>query len=297
MQDFLTDIQREPHASVHAVIGNTFGCDKFYPMLEKGLIEDIASMQNLCRVWSYYMKDLYRGNYLSPKTNCDNTDFDNDPNANDCGYVCNYSHSVNLTLAVKELVSKYISRGGVKTINDDQIRAWEEFICTGDGYKILVGTHMESVSSADPSFWPIHPTQERLLHVHMISQNFVSYSWPEYGANSYICDNAACVSESDNNDSNDNSKGYYKVCCYGHFGSSQLLDHINGDADQYIGDTNNAIIESSNANSDEYTMPYIYDSFAWTHCKSVGVDLDATIEDTYNSKVAAIASATAKKQQ
>lgn len=43
--------------------------------------------------------------------------------------------------------------------------AWKDFICTGDGYKVFGGDHLESASPADPSFWVIHPALERMLQV------------------------------------------------------------------------------------------------------------------------------------
>ena len=47
----------------------------------------------------------------------------------------------------------------------DDMEAWVEFVCDGDGYKVFAGDHLESASAADPSFWPIHPTLDRLLQV------------------------------------------------------------------------------------------------------------------------------------
>jgi hypothetical protein len=46
--------------------------------------------------------------------------------------------------------------------------AWTDFICNGDASKIFSGDHLESASPADPSFWVIHPTLERLFLAKLI---------------------------------------------------------------------------------------------------------------------------------
>lgn len=271
---FVDAIQKGPHASVHASLGNVFGCDTLVPMLELGLLNEGNALMNLCGQWSYYMKDLYRDNYLKPKVGCTTDDFDSNPNNIQCGYECDSSQNANTTAAIKEL----LSRGFVPdTLTDDDWETWREFVCTGDGYKIIVGTHMESASSSDPSFWPVHPTQERLLHARIMSTGAETFDWADDPVNDYVCDNAQCyVSEK-------GTKDYHDVCCYGHFVYDQLLDFVSANASAYYGPTNYEIMLATNPILSEYSMPYIYDNFFYAHCADVGVD--DLLEDLFEKSI------------
>lgn len=53
----------------------------------------------------------------------------------------------------------------------------------------LPGDHIESASPADPSFWVIHPTLERLLHAKLLSGGFADESWAVDQTNDFVCSN------------------------------------------------------------------------------------------------------------
>ncbi len=70
-----------------------------------------------------------------------------------------------------------------------------------------VGSHMDSSSASDPSFWLVHPSQERLLHATMLATR-VSFGssdggdndddadhWPLDAVSEYVCDTAICYDE------------------------------------------------------------------------------------------------------
>lgn len=57
------------------------------------------------------------------------------------------------------------------------------------------------------SFWPIHPTQERLLHARLLSGGFDDFEWPTDPLNDYICDKSQCFE--------DGTKDSFDECCYG----------------------------------------------------------------------------------
>lgn len=120
---------------------------------------------------------------------------------------------------------------------------WREFVCNGDGAKIFVGDHVESASPADPSFWPIHPTLERLLQAKYMSGGFNDNSWPTDSVNEYVCDKANCYEEIDGEQVVD----YYDACCYGHYETDQLLDFVNADKTSGYGLTNKQVLISEHS--------------------------------------------------
>ena len=62
-----------------------------------------------------------------------------------------------------------------------------------DGKYVLSGDHIESASPADPSFWVIHPTLERLLHARLLAGGFSDESWATDAKNQFVCNYAKCV--------------------------------------------------------------------------------------------------------
>jgi len=135
------------------------------------------------------------------------------------------------------------------------------YICNGDCAKIFAGDHLESASPADPTFWVIHPTLERLLHAKLMAGGFKSESWATDVKNDYVCDKPSCY------DVINDEFGYHDYCCYGHFEDSQLLNAITGDRFTFVGETNADILKATDPRRKDYSMPYIYDKFTWDHCK------------------------------
>jgi hypothetical protein len=143
---------------------------------------------------------------------------------------------------------------------------WRDFICEGDGHKVFVGDHLESASPADPSFWPIHPTLERMFHAKLMAGGMESYEWPTDAVNDYVCDKSMCY------ESDEGTKDYFEDCCYGHYENDQLLDFVNADKSQGYGLTNKQVLEDSDPSSDDYAVNYIYNDFTWSHCD--GIDFE-----------------------
>ena len=264
--DFLATAPYGSHASTHGVIGSVFGCDKMSSMRSTGIIEDDESQLSLCKSWGFYMKELYRGNYITSSDDCSVTSLDEEGIS--CSFECNASQLDDMIDALKfTLPSQYMKKG----MSTDDWITWRDFVCDGDGWRIFVGDHLESASPSDPSFWPIHPTQERLMQVKFMTGSFGSTKvWPSDAINDYVCDKASCYSAAENR------ADYYDDCCYGHYEYDQLLDFTTGDRSNYVGPTNHKIVSDSDPTSMMYSMTYIYDDFDWDHCEE---DFDALIEN------------------
>eukprot|EP01035_Chromulina_nebulosa_P019559 gene19559-25459_t len=245
----LDTIQKDPHASVHSVIGNTYGCDKFEELRTLGLIinDDIAHIEESTEIEADSSSSISRS--ISPR--------DNDV----CGYVCNADTHSKLPAFLQSMVNKkYVP----SELTNDDWNLMRDFVCSGGASQVFIGTHMESASSADPSFWPVHPTQERLLQAKFIANNIKleDMVWPASTSEGYICETPNCFIE----EYNSNEKGYYEECCYGHYQNDQLLNFVTGDPNSYFGETNHEVLLATNPLLDSYSMNYVYDEFDWSHC-------------------------------
>jgi len=270
MPDFMDFLETAPygsHASTHGVIGAVFGCDKMDPLLAAGIIKDADSQLAICKKWGFYLKELYRANYISPNTGCTATSMAEEDIS--CGFTCNADYYSGMVAELKTVISSSY----VNDLSTEDWETWRDFICTGDGYKIFVGDHLESASPSDPSFWPIHPTQERLLQLKYMMGAFSSYEWPTDAVNDYVCDKPKCY------DADYGAKDYYTSCCYGHYENDQLLDFEAGDKTVGFGPTNAEILAGTNPTLSDYSMTYVYDDFDWSHCEE---DFPSYIESMYD---------------
>lgn len=292
LSDFLKQVPYDAHASTHGVLGGVYGCDAFDPLLELGYINDEAGKLNLCKNWIFYLKEFYRDNILTPNSNCtslnSNGEYSSAYDDQKCGFTCvpDMLNILNLQLERSVLNSDYDCVPTVDEMPDEGWVAWREFICEGDGYKVFGGDHLESASPADPSFWPIHPTLERLLQVRLMAGGFESMEWATDPVNDYVCNKATCFDTfyADNDDTR-SGFGSWENCCYGHFIDDQILDAPNGDRFTAVGPTNREIMEWTDPTSESYGMPYIYDSFTWDHCVDQGYDFDQLLSDLYYGNV------------
>ena len=266
--DFLDEIQKGSHAPIHSALGGTFGCDVLDAIGTQ--LSSSSTQLRLCHMWSFYMKDLYRSQFLEPSVGCSNDAFDGSPNAISCPYVCNVSTKTDADF-VETLKDKMGGQGYF--VDGVDWMSIYNFICEGDAHKIVVGAHSDSSSASDPSFWPVHPTQERLLQAYMIATQTDTWDWPEDALTDYVCGTTRCIL------SGETEKTYDSECCYGHYEYDQMLDYENADENGRIGSTNHEILVSTNPVSDVYSMPYVYDGFSWSHC----ADVDAAIMRLYRS--------------
>ena len=70
--EFMSEAEDGPHASTHGSIGGLFGCDALEELLEKDLILDFDSLKSICSHWAFYMKEMYRGDFIMSRSsgNC-----------------------------------------------------------------------------------------------------------------------------------------------------------------------------------------------------------------------------------
>ena len=293
--DFLHQVPYAAHASSHGVIGGVFGCDAMDSLREAGYINGVEGQLNLCKNWIFYLKEFYRSAVLLPSSGCVAEDSGGDySTAYDdlsCDYICDNSRMSILFLMLQHSVlnSDYDCVPEYGVMPDEGWKAWKDFICGGDGSKVFGGDHLESASPADPSFWPIHPTLERLLQVKYMTGGFTSDEWPSDSSTEYVCNKATCYEE------DEGDFGQWSSCCYGHYQDDQMLDAPNNDRYSFVGPTNREVHDGTNPTSSDYSMPYIYDGFSWSHCLESGYDFDDLIVELYNNGTFNVSSSNSEK--
>ena len=110
------------------------------------------------------------------------------------------------------------------------------------------GEHAGAESPLDVSFWPMHPTLDRLLQYKRLVNDFEDTTWEKTS----LCKYAATSP------------------CLGHREDdlTAFKTHVQRDADgafslAYL--TNRELVNMTDPRR-HYAMTYIYDSFAWDHC-------------------------------
>jgi hypothetical protein len=253
MMDFSYNSAFDSHATTHSMIGGVYGCELMKPLLSQGYINNEEDLKQICSKWVFNLKEFYRYNFITPNKAC-SVDPD-DVNSASCGFTCIDEGSA-FEANIRQKLGTHIPQD----ISDEGIAAWKDFICRGDGYRIFAGDHLESASPADPSFWVIHPTLERLYQAKLMSGGFATTAWPSDAKQSFVCEKSRCFS------SDVRSVGYHEDCCYGHYEDDQLFDAEKGSRAEKIGYTNSEMAVIGDPTSTSYALPYVYDSFVWSHC-------------------------------
>ena len=127
-----------PHGNVHILTGGAYGCDMFRPLKIRGFILDEYSLQKVCISWSaVIMKTAYRYHYVTPQKNCKvNSE---DVNLSECKYECTESKKDDLFTFISSLAGSPDDPGflNLDVTKDGAREAWLEFICGGNGGKVL----------------------------------------------------------------------------------------------------------------------------------------------------------------
>ncbi|CAM9642571.1 unnamed protein product [Ascophyllum nodosum] len=151
-------------------------------------------------------------------------------------------------------------------------------ICDG---VVNYGEHGQSSSTLDPSFWPTHPTMDRLWQFSVLTESVTDFNWPDKNL-TFILDNGESYTQV--------TSSYYEEC-FGHRGMDVfpygLLDDDGDDFEVWtgirgsgVGNTlsNREVLAAFDPRFN--SMNYIYDTFKWTHCEQDGVYMDDAWGDT-----------------
>lgn len=120
-----------------------------------------------------------------------------------------------------------------------------EYLRTVCSAGILVGDHLEASSAYDISFWPIHPTIDRLWQWKKLKGMFSDETWPS------------------------TSFSIYGDSCAGHREDDiipipDLVPGLPGNL------TNGELYGLMDPSAD--TLDFVFDTFEWKHCTDYGID-------------------------
>jgi len=255
---FFYQANNDPHASAHGAIAAVYGCDAMDEMRTGGYIKSADSQVEICSQWGFYLKDMYRLNYLWMQSDCTADTLDME--GIQCGFTCNPEYYDEMP---DYIASLFNSKWLPTNMGNQGWLAWRDFVCTGNGYRVFYGDHLDpSASPSDPSFWSIHPMQERLLHIKYMTGGFSDDTWPSDSKHDYVCTLAQCYEASDD------TYAYHEDCCYGHYETDQLMDWTTGNTNKGFGPTNKQTLKDTDPSSKNYAVEYIYDNFDFSHCLS-----------------------------
>ena len=276
LSEFNSNAPFDPHATTHGMIGAQFGCDKMVPLYEQGAFSTLDDMMSQCLFWNFHMKEWYRSGLIerADEDDCsvDSTTYE----GISCGVKCPDDEDAKTALLA--YIKKIVMLSNVpKSFKDWSI--FYDFLCDGDAWRIFAGDHLEAASPADPSFWPIHPNQERLLQLKLMTGGFDDGSWPTDIAS--VCDKSNCYEGTYGLSADYNDRGNFTECCIGHYEDDRLLDFETGDLYSGAGLTNREVYTYTDPRSAAYNMTYIYDDFSWDHCADTK-DFSALIVELYD---------------
>eukprot|EP01035_Chromulina_nebulosa_P020764 gene20764-26924_t len=265
LSDYLNGIELGAHGNAHFVTGGVFGCDVLEPLVDEGVFSSIDASYGFCQIWVLRTKFWYRDYVVTMRDDCyvEGDDYTDHNNFN-CGLICD--DSTEGKEAVYEVL-KTDAKFYLAKASDEQLEILRQFICDGNMHKIITGDQFISSSAADPAFWPIHPTLERLYHAKLMTSGFSGTTYPD----SYkSCSYPECY------DYITGEYGYHDSCCDGHYSYGQLFDYTAVSRTQFIGLTNKEFLSATDPTSTKYSMNYVYDNFQWTHCADYA-DIDGLL--------------------
>ncbi|KAJ8600603.1 hypothetical protein CTAYLR_010048 [Chrysophaeum taylorii] len=255
-----------PHGPVHFMIGGYTHCGdlkKRFPALDpeypnkNGEVVDARNKSMILGVLKQmsvvFPKTLWRTNLVEYPRYCSD-----DTPQEECHMICYRPASDEgfrefaTTSGASNLFGRWID-----DIPDDLKGQFLEMICTTPW---TPGEQLEAASPIDPSFWPIHPTMDRLLAWKRIVQPFREPAWQNVSGETVYC-------ASSSSSSSQNCEGHHpwdltyfettttkKSSVGGTFATARL--------------TNAELYEA--ADPFDYKLPFVYDSFAWKHCDEEG---------------------------
>jgi len=248
--DYISKMPGWPHGTVHGVLGGTINYDGALDKLEGILLQ--KDMEQIRLRSPHIPKDMWRRGITECPEYCAA-----DTPMEDCKCTCpqekmdalDKDNSVFTFYLASALNSRMLDSYKHETLVEGI-----KVICNAG---FVMGDQEESASPADPIFWPIHPTVERLYQWKLLSGGFEDSSWPD-------------------EEGNYNSPIYFGSSqrCAGHNPMDRLPWSIILDGKDTPTNYLNMEMMSFIDASGDYQLPYVYDNFEWNHCVEQGYNFD-----------------------
>jgi hypothetical protein len=244
------------HGGVHRMIGGSNGdCDQWRDLQDVLGPKRVKNMQEYS---TFLGRFTYRKSYCSMplKSDCIGTAGGNG-DSNTCIMDCAGCDDGFTKSELENLASMFSSFDDAsKTQKEIMVR---EVFCED---KIILGDHIESSSASDVSFWPIHPTLERLLIYKQLVNPLTDYTWD--GGLYYPFWSSLCMWGLDFN-TECTGHGQYDVTV----GRTTVFDEDIGDfTPKYI---NNWDLVQLWLPRNTWKLSYVYETFDYKHCEKDGI--------------------------
>uniref|UniRef100_A0A7S2W3X4 Tyrosinase copper-binding domain-containing protein n=1 Tax=Rhizochromulina marina TaxID=1034831 RepID=A0A7S2W3X4_9STRA len=243
--DFSWEAGYLPHGPVHSWTGGVGGgCDDLEDKL--GTYLGTKNVDMLKTIMFAMLKNFWRYEYTEMPSFC------SVDSEEDCKVRCNSKREDIMTGLVLGTLSKSLPfKYNIPT--EDETSVAKIIACDSPYWP---GDHLEAASPAEASFWPIHPTLERLVHYKLLYRPFTDMEWiHESTSDAHVC---ARWSSTD---------------CHGHNPEDLTfwpIVHLGVDGSFRDANVKNVELRGM-ADMDNYRLPYIYDHFRWEHCEEDGV--------------------------
>lgn len=264
---------QHPHGGVHAWLGGVLDCEEMHNDYVKWVGEDLALQ--LAYYGFIHRKYLYRSGIFkcSEPADADLT-AQQLMESGQCGCLDYDLENGDDYLQISEVLGLRETLGD---FDDNTHRRVIHTICTRT---LSEGDHLQSSSSLDPSFWPTHPTMERLWMFKRLTGTLTDLTWPDTDIKFHT--------------SNGTTESWrlslWEEDCNGHRGSDVFPFDLTDAGSSFKVQTGiRGFEEGGNSISNRdlvklldpriNSMNYIYDNFEWKHCEADGINLD----DTWNS--------------
>ena len=174
----------------------------------------------------------------------------------DCSFKCVFNDEGTMISAVETMLDMY--EIPYAHLTDHELKeVAEEMYCN---HKYWPGDHLEAASPAEASFWPIHPTLDRLLQYKEAVEPFTGKEW----AGDDDTETEVCTTGGSNcKGHNQYDLTFWKMSTKD--SSTGLYNH-NYHSNEEV---------RVSLNQDTYAMSYVYDDFKWEHCAEEGYDFSS----------------------
>lgn len=266
--DWIWDAGYAPHGPVHYYVGGYGNCgdleDAFSEIGGDGAVESFARLMVLLpkQMWRAYLTESPTCSVDTPQAECHMKCVDSldEPKAVDA--LLKYMAEAAAGLAGTGIP---VSFEWLQTLDETRAAALARLFCSTP---FTPGEQLEAASPADVSFWPIHPTVERLLQYKRLVSDFASTNWadPDPRAITWYCQEGITVEAAWAHNMSDGCEGHHAV------DSTLFPSRVRGADGASFSSTYLSNAELLDAVSPAtYRMAYVYDGFDWDHCADAGV--------------------------
>lgn len=240
------DIGYTPHGPVHAWVGGVGGmCDTTWDeMHHKGWI-NIKQLRLMKFQAFQILKNMWRAEIIETPKYCSP-----DANVSQCMWICEKDNDGNGVTTLSYVQEYFTDNFEISADNKHFDEIINRVVCETPFWP---GDQLEAASPVDISFWPIHPTIDRLLQYKHMVRPFKDNAWPNPS------EEDTCVTGGDCKGHNAYDLTFFRTTYYDSSEKTFKSSYIT-----------NEEVRSNHYPHSAYAASFIYDDFLWDHCEETG---------------------------